>query len=154
MQEHQLKQGINGQDFWLTSNQRFKFACISSKGSARNEAEQLCSTSFLHIIITKVDSRFTWVHSTLWWGGGKTSFFTEKQWRQTWREHTQALFVYMKRAHTGSLCVCLPTTHIAEWKLASGVAEGILQLTQSGIAFKSTKSPFSSFSSLKLTESC
>ena len=35
----------------------------------------------------------------------------------------------MKRAHTkDSLCVCPPTTHIAEWKLASGVAEGILQL--------------------------
>ena len=43
--------------------------------------------------------------------------------------HREAVRANMKRAHTkDSLCVCPPTTHIAEWKLASGVAEGILQL--------------------------
>ena len=43
--------------------------------------------------------------------------------------HREAVRANMKRAHTkDSLCVCPPTTHIAEWKLASGMAEGILQL--------------------------
>ena len=47
----------------------------------------------------------------------------------------------MKRAHTeDSLCVCPPTTHIAEWKLASGMAEGILQLAPVAIFWENAKS--------------